>query len=79
MRLLTSAISGTTLGGDFIPSYRSSNGEPVDPKILIDNKDKSTIAESDIDKVVRDARERSIPVAALVAQPTGSHQRSRRP
>jgi len=54
--------------GDFILSYRSSNGEPVDPKILIDNKDKSTIAESDIDKVVRDAKERSIPVAALVAR-----------
>jgi hypothetical protein len=54
--------------GDFILSYRSSNGEPVDPKILIDNKDKSTIAESDIDKLVRDARERSIPVAAVVAR-----------
>jgi len=54
--------------GDFILSYRSSNGEPVDPKILIDNKDKSTIAGSDIDKLVRDAKERSIPVAALVAR-----------
>jgi hypothetical protein len=54
--------------GDFILSYRSPNGEPVDPKILIDNKDKATIAESDIDKLVRDARERSIGVAALVAR-----------
>jgi predicted nuclease with TOPRIM domain len=54
--------------GDFILSYRSPNGEPVDPKILIDNKDKATIAESDIDKLVRDARERSIGIAALVAR-----------
>lgn len=54
--------------GDFILSYRASNGDPVEPKILIDNKDKSVIAESDIDKIVRDAQERQIPVAALVAR-----------
>ena len=54
--------------GDFILSYRAPNGDPTEPKILIDNKDKSVIAESDIDKIVRDARERSIGVAALVAR-----------
>jgi len=54
--------------GDFILCYRAPNGEPAEPKILIDNKDKSTIVESDIDKLVRDARERSIAVAALVAR-----------
>ena len=54
--------------GDFLLSYRAPNGDPTEPKILIDNKDKSTIAESDIDKLVRDARERSIGVAALVAR-----------
>src|SRR6201987_4729069 len=54
--------------GDFILAYRAPNGEPVDPRILIDNKDKCTIAESDIDKLVRDAKERFIPVAALVAR-----------
>lgn len=32
--------------GDFILSYRAPNGDPVEPKILIDNKDKSVIAES---------------------------------
>jgi hypothetical protein len=52
--------------GDFILCYRAPNGDPTEPKILIDNKDKSVIAESDIDKIVRDARERSIGVAALV-------------
>jgi len=54
--------------GDFILCCRAPNGEPVEPKILIDNKDKATIAESDIDKLVRDARERSVPVAVLVAR-----------
>jgi len=54
--------------GDFILAYRAPNGEPTEPKILIDNKDKSTIAESDIEKLVRDARERSITVAALVTR-----------
>ena len=54
--------------GDFILSYRSPNGDPTEPKILIDNKDKSVIAESDIDKLVRDAKERAISIAALVAR-----------
>jgi len=54
--------------GDFILSYRAPNGDPVEPRILIDCKDKSTIAESDIDKLVRDAKERSIGIAALVAR-----------
>jgi hypothetical protein len=54
--------------GDFILAYRAPNGEPTEPKILIDNKDKSTIAESDIEKLVRDAKERSMGIAALVAR-----------
>src|SRR5271166_4734075 len=54
--------------GDFILAYRAPNGEPAEPRMLIDNKNKSVIAESDIDKLVRDAKERSIPVAALVAR-----------
>jgi hypothetical protein len=53
--------------GDFILAYRAPNGDPTEPNILIDNKDKSVIAESDIDKLIRDSRERSIPIAALVA------------
>ena len=34
----------------------------------MDNKDKAIVAESDISKLVRDARERSTPVAFLVAR-----------
>lgn len=54
--------------GDFILAYRDPSGAPLEPRMLIDNKNKSVIAESDIDKLVRDAKERAIPVAALVAR-----------
>jgi hypothetical protein len=54
--------------GDFILAYRAPNGDPSEPKILVDNKDKSVIAENDIDKLVRDCKERSIPVAALITR-----------
>ena len=54
--------------GDFIISYRSPDGTAVEPRMLIDNKDKAVVGENDIDKLVRDARERSIPVAVLVAR-----------
>jgi hypothetical protein len=49
-------IRETTSGnGDFILAYRAPNGDPIEPKILIDNKDKLVVAESDIDKPVRDS------------------------
>jgi hypothetical protein len=54
--------------GDFILAYRDPSGAPIQPKMLVDNKDKSVIAEADIDKLVRDAKERSTPVAVLVAR-----------
>jgi hypothetical protein len=57
--------------GDFILAYRDSSGAPVEPRMLIDNKDKAIVGENDIDKLVRDARERSIPVAVLVARSEG--------
>jgi hypothetical protein len=54
--------------GDFILAYRDPSGVPLQPKMLVDNKDKTVVAESDLDKLVRDARERSIPVAILVTR-----------
>jgi predicted nuclease with TOPRIM domain len=53
--------------GDFILAYRDASGVPLEPRMLIDNKDKAIVGENDIDKLVRDAGERSIPVAVLVA------------
>jgi len=54
--------------GDFILAYRDPSGTPLEPQILVDNKDKAVVAESDIVKLVRDAKERSTPVAVLVAR-----------
>ena len=48
--------------GDFILTYRDPSGAPVEPSMLVDNKDKAVICEGDIDKLVRDAKERSTPV-----------------
>jgi hypothetical protein len=54
--------------GDFILAYRDPSGAPTEPRMLVDNKDKAIVGENDVDKLVRDARERSIPVAVLVAR-----------
>jgi hypothetical protein len=54
--------------GDFILAYRDSSGAPIEPRMLIDNKDKAIVGEGDIDKLIRDAHERSIQVAVLVAR-----------
>jgi hypothetical protein len=63
------SLERVTRNGDFILAYRdTSNGSALEPRMLIDNKDKAVIAEIDIDKLVRDARERSMTVAVLVAR-----------
>ena len=54
--------------GDFILAYRDPNGATLEPRLLVDNKDKAAVAESDIDKLVRDAKERSISVGVLVTR-----------
>jgi hypothetical protein len=54
--------------GDFVLAYRDFSGAPAEPRMLIDNKDKAIVGENDIDKLVRDARERSIPVGVLVTR-----------
>jgi hypothetical protein len=54
--------------GDFILAYRDPSGAPLEPRLLVDNKNKDMVAETDITKLVWDAKERSIPVAILVAR-----------
>jgi hypothetical protein len=54
--------------GDFILAYRDASGASQEPRMLIDCKDKATICETDISKLVRDSKERSLPVAILVAR-----------
>jgi hypothetical protein len=52
--------------GDYILTYCDPSGAPLDHRMLVDNKASTT--EGDIDKLVRDAKERSIPVAVLVTR-----------
>src|SRR5207244_2524062 len=54
--------------GDFILAFRDPSGIPLDPRILVDNKDKSAVSETDLDKLVRDAKERTLAIAAVVAR-----------
>jgi hypothetical protein len=54
--------------GDFTLAYRDPSGAALAPTLLVDNKNKDAVTESDITKLVRDAKERSIPVAVLVAR-----------
>ena len=58
--------------GDFILAYRDPSGAPLEPRIVVDTKNKeSGVTEADIAKLVRDAKERSTPVAILVAREEG--------
>jgi len=57
--------------GDYLLAFRDPSGAQIEPRMLIDNKNKSVIAEADVDKLVRDAKERSTPVAILVTRDEG--------
>lgn len=54
--------------GDFLLAYRDPSGAPLEPSIVVDNKDKATITEGDIKKLIRDAHERRCPVGIIVAR-----------
>ncbi len=54
--------------GDYILAYRDPSGAPLEPRIIVDNKDKATVSEGDIKKLIRDAKERRSPVGIIVAR-----------
>lgn len=54
-------------GRELIGALRELSGAPVEPRILVDNKNKSTAAKADIRKLVRDAKQRNVSVAIIVA------------
>jgi hypothetical protein len=54
--------------GDFILAFRDPSGAPLEPCILVDNKDKATLSEGDIRKLIRDVKERRSPVGIIVAR-----------
>ena len=53
--------------GDYLMAFADTAGNALEPRMVVDNKDKAAVAEADIRKLVRDARERKLAVAALVA------------
>jgi predicted nuclease with TOPRIM domain len=68
-------------GGDYILAYRDPSGAPLEPCIVVDNKDKTSITEGDIRKLIRDAKERRSPVGIIVAREESQlrqHDRERR-
>jgi hypothetical protein len=54
--------------GDYLMAFSDAAGNALEPIMVIDNKDKATIAEADVKKLVRDARERKLAVAVLVTR-----------
>ena len=67
--------------GDFLLAYRDLNGAPLEPRIIVDNKDKASITEGDLRKLIRDAKERRCPVGIIVAREESQlrqHDRERR-
>lgn len=54
--------------GDFILAYRDPCGAPLEPRMVVDNKDKTSVSEGDIRKLIRDAKERRSAVGIIVAR-----------
>ncbi len=54
--------------GDYLMAFSDAAGNALEPIMLVDNKDKLTVSESDVRKLVSDARKRKLPVAVLVAR-----------
>lgn len=54
--------------GDFVLAYRDASGTALEPRMVIDTKDKSVVTESDVRKLIRDSKERRIPIGVIVAR-----------
>jgi predicted nuclease with TOPRIM domain len=55
--------------GDYILALRDPSGAPLEPRMVVDTKDKeSGVTEADIKKLIRDAKERNITVGIIVAK-----------
>jgi predicted nuclease with TOPRIM domain len=75
------ALERVSKNGDFLLAYRDSSGTPLEPRIVVDNKDKSSVTEGDLRKLIRDAKERRCPVGIIVAREESQlrqHDRDRR-
>jgi DNA repair exonuclease SbcCD ATPase subunit len=64
--------------GDYVLAFRDPSGAPLEPCILVDNKDKTAVSEGDIKKLIRDAKERRSPVGVIVAREESQLRHHRR-
>ena len=75
------ALERVSKNGDFLLSFCDPSGVALEPRLIIDNKDKASVSEADIRKLIRDARERRCPVGIVVAREESQlrqHDRERR-
>ena len=54
--------------GDYLLAYRDPSGAVLEPRLLVDNKDKAAISEGDIKKLIRDAKDRHIAIGVIAAK-----------
>ena len=54
--------------GDFLLAFRDRSGAQLEPRMLVDNKDKASITEPDVKKLIRDALERKAAVGFIVTR-----------
>jgi hypothetical protein len=74
-------VERVTRNGDFVLSYNDPGGAPLEPRMVVDNKDKTSVSEGDLRKLIRDAKERRCPVGIIVAREENQlrqHDRQRR-
>jgi hypothetical protein len=75
------ALERVSKNGDFLLAYRDPGGIPLEPRMVVDNKDKSSVTEGDLRKLIRDAKERRCLAGIIVAREESQlrqHDRERR-
>jgi len=54
--------------GDYLLAFRDGAGNALDPKMVVDNKDKTSVTEPDVKKLIRGCKERSLMVGVIVTR-----------
>jgi len=54
--------------GDYLLAFGDAAGRPLEPRMVVDNKDKSAVTEADIKKLIRDCKEHTLPVGIVVTR-----------
>jgi hypothetical protein len=54
--------------GDYLLAFRDGAGNALDPKMVVDNKDKTSVTEPDVKKLIRDCKEHGLMVGVIVTR-----------